>query len=1051
MAKWILAAAIVGSLITTQKALVAQEVAAPVRAGRAAPGGANVVVPGAAGAPPGNAVPGNAVPGNGAPGNGAPGNAEGKPGEAPKTEAPKVTPRPTTPPTPANPEELNIQPDSNGMVRFNFRGQPWLGVLEWLARISNQSLDWQEVPSDFLNLRTQRRYTIDEARDLINRHLLDRGFTLVRHGEVLSIYNVKKLDPSLVPRVRPEDLENRDPHEFVKVSFPIDWLIAEKAVEELKPLLSPNGKLTALKSTNRVEAIDAVANLREIRVLLSEEQSHQGRERLVREFKLNHVRAAEVVDQLQDLLGLEKKAANAGPMTPEQQMMQQQQMMMRQQQMQQGQPQQPAKQKPDVHLVINQRENSIVANAPTDQMAIIVEAVGMLDVPTDRSRSLLKNATRVAVYRLAAVDPEALVKMLKELGELDPTTRVDVDKKNRALIVNGSLADHMLIRTLVTRLDGTDRRFDVIKLRRLEADYVAGTIEFMMGGGDKNKQQNNRYSPFYYDFYNRRSEPEEESKKFRVDADVENNRLLVYANDVELAEIQNLLVKLGEIPATGGNPSTIRVIESIDPADAEELLRRIQKTWPGLAPNRLELGPGTRSLNEAEPAAAEPPPAKPAVRKPVAPGRTTDGSPPRPNSPAAHRANDSSLQLVSQSDGGAHRALADARTEFARIDDDASQSATDDEPRGAGEVDERLEEGPVDVPAARRPAANSGVEIESSPAPATPPGAPRSRSVVTTPAEAAPIRIGRGPDGRVMISSEDPAALDQLEELIIQLAPPRRDYKVFKMKYKSTWVYGVAENLKDFFEDGDKKSKNNGRSWDPWYGGWRNDQSSDTSGRRLSKRRPLKFIVDVDSNSILVTGADQAQLKLIEDLISLYDVPESKDPQATRLTKVYTVRYSKSRIIAEAVKDVYRDLLSTNDPAMQNQNNQKNEKTSERSFTYIYNTGGNDEKKPEAPVRFKGALSLGIDELSNTLIVSAGEGLLLSVMDTIRELDEAARPATPRMQVIQLNRNIDVGEVQKRLTKLTVKPQQKAPQQPQQPRQQQNGQPGGETTTVIDN
>src|SRR5207253_163575 len=107
------------------------------------------------------------------------------------------------------------------------------GVLEWLARVSDLSLDWQELPADYLNLRTQRSYTIDEARDLINRHLLDRGFTLIKHGEVLSAVNIKKIDPSLVPRVSPDALEERDPHEFVKVSFPLDSLTAEAAVEEL--------------------------------------------------------------------------------------------------------------------------------------------------------------------------------------------------------------------------------------------------------------------------------------------------------------------------------------------------------------------------------------------------------------------------------------------------------------------------------------------------------------------------------------------------------------------------------------------------------------------------------------------------------------------------------------------------------------------------------------------------------------------------------------------------------------------------------------------------
>jgi hypothetical protein len=960
-----------------------------------------------------------------------------KPGEAKPAEPPKTTSRPQKPETAPNPDELKTGPDEDGMVRFNFQGQPWLAVLEWLARISNLSLDWQEVPADYLNLRTQRAYPVGEARDMINQHLLDRGFTLLRHGEVLRVVNIKKLDPSLVPRVRPADLEKRDPHEFVKVSFPLEWLIAEKTVDELKPMLSPNGKMTALKSTNRLEAIDAVVNLRDIRDVLTDEQSKQGRERLVQEFRLEHVRAAEVVEQLQELLGLEKKPANAQPLTPEQQMMQQQQMMrMQQQQQQQGQHGPQQKPKPEVHLVVNQRENSVIANAAADHMAVIAEAVKVLDVPVDRSRSLLKNSSRVGVYRMAAVDPEALVKMLRDLGELDPTTHLEVDKKNHSIIVNGSLADHMMIRTLVTRLDGTDRKFEVIKLRRLAADYVAGTVEFMMGGGDKNNQQNNRYSPYFfgYGFGGRRNEPEDESRKFRVDADVENNRLLLWANEVELAEIQNLLVKLGEVSGPGGNPATLRVLDSIDPAEADELLRRLQKTWPGIAPNPLEVSPGSgQEKRSGLPEEAEESPRAPPRKR--FPDKTTDRGGKQPPFAAAPESVDRLLRLVQVKE--AH--------ETAEVQDQTNAPV---DARGAGRGDE--------VPAASEEnAERTGADADTRDPNGERPRAPLLQPRPAQTAAPAPIRIGRGPDGRLIIASEDPAALDQFEDLVLQIAPQRKDFKVFRMKYKSTWAYGVSLNLKEFFDEDDKKKQNN-RGWDYWGWGYRNDTSTDTTGRRLSKRRPLKFIADVDSNSIIVTGADQQQLKIIEELIALYDLPESKDPQSARLTKVVHVKYSKSRVIADALKEVYRDLLSANDPAMQQQN-QKNDRTAERSYTYIYGgNGAGDDKKPETPVKFKGALSIGVDELSNTLIVSAGGGLLENVEDTIRALDEAALATVPRLRVFQLDRNIDVGGVQQRLSKLIVKPQQpqqKPGQNGQQPRQNPNGnQPAnGEQTTVIVN
>jgi type II secretory pathway component GspD/PulD (secretin) len=972
----------------------------------------------------------------------------GKPGEGAKPEgakpeAPKTSSRPTKPPFPANPEELKVRPDGEGRVRFNFQGQPWLGVLEWLARISQLSLDWQEMPADFLNLRTQRSYTVDEARDLINRHLLDRGFTLLKHGEVLTVVNVKKLDPSLVPRVSPDELDERDPHEFVKVSFPLDSLTAETATEELKPMLSPNGKLSALKATNRIEALDAAVNLREIRDVLAHEQSHRGRKRLVREFKLEYTRAAEVIVQLQDLLGIETKPATPQPGGRQQNAQQQMAMQMEVMQMAQqqggrpgGGPPQAAKQAPAVHLVINSRENSIVAQAPADQMAVIAEAVKLIDVPSSRSQSLLKNMNRTQVYRLASIDPEPLVKMLQELGDLDPATHLQIDKKNKSIIAYAPLADHMTIRTLVNKLDGTDRKFEVIKLRRLEADYVAGSIEFMMGGGDKKKQQNNnRYYPFF-DFYGgggRNNETEDDSKKFRVDADVEHNRLLLWANAVELEEVHNLLVKLGEIPGAGGNSSTLRVLDTIPPEEVEQLLERLRRTWPGIGPNPLEVAPpaGGAEAGGAAEAAGDPPAKKALPRKksaapPTAPEEKTTEVIPKKSSEIALAA----------------MLLAPAVPVAAR----EQPAAAEEERTEAGPAPQRTAEPGADD-LIEPPIADEQAEVPAANAPGTIGARPGRRAVAAAPA---PIRVGRGPDGRMIISSTDTEALDRLEDLLVEIAPPRKDYKAFKLKYKSTWAYGVALNLRDFFEEKDKNEQRRNR----WWG---NNNTDDE--RRLSKRRPLKFISDSDSNSILVSGADPNQLKTIEELIALYDIPESKDSAAVRRTELVQLNFSKARIIADAVKDVYRDLLSANDPALQNGNQNKDQKqrAPDAMYTYIYNTGG-DDKKPDTPAKFKGLLSLGVDELSNTLVVSAAEGLLENVVATIEALDVAARPTVSRMQVVKIDRNINAGELQKRLKNLVTKP----PQQPQQPRQpgqpQQSNQnnggvqvPPADSTMVIEN
>jgi hypothetical protein len=303
----------------------------------------NVVVqPGA----PGQPVPGQpGGPPQGKPEGGPPGQA-GKPGgpptpgAEPKPDVPPVIQRPAATVTRANPEELNIKLDEQGRARVNFRGQPWVDVLNWLADASAMSLDWQELPGDALNLSTQRPYKIEELRDLINRHLLARGFTMLRNDETLTVVNIKKLDAGLVPRIEPEELGRRMPHEFVKVSFPLEWLVAEGAVEELKPMLSPNGKLTALRSSNRLEAMDAVINLRDVYKVIGQEQSEDHQEQLVREFELQYAKASEVQSQLNKLLGIEEKTPGRGregmPQDPNQMQMmfqqQQQEMMMAMQQ-----------------------------------------------------------------------------------------------------------------------------------------------------------------------------------------------------------------------------------------------------------------------------------------------------------------------------------------------------------------------------------------------------------------------------------------------------------------------------------------------------------------------------------------------------------------------------------------------------------------------------------------------------------------------------------------------------------------------------------------------
>jgi len=252
-------------------------------------------------------------------------------------------------------------------------------------------------------------------------------------------------------------------------------------------------------------------------------------------------------------------------------------------------------------------------------------------------------------------------------------------------------------------------------------------------------------------------------------------------------------------------------------------------------------------------------------------------------------------------------------------------------------------------------------------------------------------------------------ALDQLEQLLAEVAAPRKEFEVFRMKYAK--AYWVKVNIEDFFAEEDKE-KSSSRSRNYYFFDGPPPQKTEAR-RRLSKRRPLRFISDPDTNTLLVTGADAAQLRIIADLVELYDQPEPTDSKSARLTSMYRVQWSQATVLAEAVKDVYRDLLSSNDKALSSSPDQRNRP--QQQATYIFGEGGEEGNK-KTQVSFKGKLSIGIDEVSNTLLVSAeGETLLNNVLKMIKELDEAARPSST-VQVLKVEGGVNSAALRQALT-----------------------------------
>src|SRR5690606_22005439 len=92
-----------------------------------------------------------------------------------------------------------------------------------------------------------------------------------------------------------------------------------------------------------------------------------------------------------------------------------------------------------------------------------------------------------------------------------------------------------------------------------------------------------------------------------------------------------------------------------------------------------------------------------------------------------------------------------------------------------------------------------------------------------------------------------------------------------------------------------------------------------------------------------------------------------------------------------------------------------------RESRYSFWGGSSSQKSAPMKMSFEGALSIGVDEISNTLIISADEQIWENVKDLAVSLDAKAKPNTV-VQIHQLRSSLDPEEVQDALTDVLSQP-----------------------------
>ena len=257
------------------------------------------------------------------------------------------------------------------------------------------------------------------------------------------------------------------------------------------------------------------------------------------------------------------------------------------------------------------------------------------------------------------------------------------------------------------------------------------------------KDNSSSYNPYSRYSYGQ-PEKKEDTSEFKVEADLENNRLLVYANKVEMDEIKGLLQKLGEIQDPTAMDSGIRVFEMSPNEDPHRVMERLKQLWR--RDNELQID--LPKEKEKDPVTNESPDEE----------RTRDAITANAvSSTSATQWPDSRQARVDQALTSQHTTSLSAEEFFQNLNA-ATASPAVSHLSGKTAATNRPTRDPVSSKD-RVSSSATGVLPASETAP------PVLTAVQNNPLSnnrrAAPVRFSISPDGRLIVTSDDPAALER--------------------------------------------------------------------------------------------------------------------------------------------------------------------------------------------------------------------------------------------------------------------------------------------------
>ncbi len=213
------------------------------------------------------------------------------------------------------------------------------------------------------------------------------------------------------------------------------------------------------------------------------------------------------------------------------------------------------------------KSRQVLVTGTAGRLRVVQQVLERIEPPTGTSTG---GAPQLKMYPIAGSDPQSLLAAIQMLFAGQPDVHLTVDSRTNCLIALARPAQHTTIAITLRQLQENGQRVEVIRLVRVDPQTAVLAINKLFGVGDASKGA---------------------AAGPQVDADPATRQLMIRGTDLQIAQIRELLEKLGEKSffasgSTQGGP--VRTL-TMNASAAGPALERIRAIWPTLRGNDLRI------------------------------------------------------------------------------------------------------------------------------------------------------------------------------------------------------------------------------------------------------------------------------------------------------------------------------------------------------------------------------------------------------------------------------------------------------------------------------